>query len=238
MCTTRAPRPASGSDAWFEHPLVAPEIVSFEHPDGGPLWAPVYRPEHPDPKRPALVHVHGGGYRQFAHRGWTVYGYALHLGFLVAAARWLVERRGIDARRIGIYGVSYGFMTLMSQFRYPGVFTAGVARAAVSDWAHYSDGWTSRILGVPHLDPRAYRISSPIYYAEGLSDHLLITHGLVDDNVHFRDTARLLQRLIELEKGLRGDGLSPRAAHHRDGAEPIRPGAAVGGVLRPMLKGG
>jgi len=232
----------SGTDAYFDHPLVAPEIVSFEHPDGGPLWAAIYRPEHPDPSKPALIHVHGGGYRQFAHRGWTVYGYALHLGFLnymvqqgysvldfdyrgsagygrdyrtdiagamgisdvdgaVAAARWLVAHEGIDPHRIGIYGVSYGgFMTLMSEFRYPGVFAAGIARAAVSDWAHYSDEWTSRILGVPYRDPEAYRVSSPVYYAEGLRDHLLITHGLVDDNVHFQDTARLIQRLIELEK--------------------------------------
>ncbi len=91
-------------------------------------------------------------------------------------------------------------MTLMSQFRYPGVFAAGIARAAVTDWAHYSDGWTSRILGVPHADPEAYRRSSPIYYAEGLQDHLLITHGLIDDNVHFQDAARLVQRLIELEQ--------------------------------------
>lgn len=119
----------------------------------------------------------------------------------VAAARWLIEHEGVDRARIGIYGVSYGgFMTLMSQFRDPGVSTAGVARASVSDWAHYSDGWTSRILGVPDLDSEAYRRSSPIYYAEGLRDHLLITHGLVDDNVHFQDTARLIQRLIELEE--------------------------------------
>ena len=91
-------------------------------------------------------------------------------------------------------------MTLMSQFRYPGVFAAGIANAAVSDWAHYSDGWTSRILGVPHEDPEAYRRSSPIYYADGLEDNLLIVHGLVDDNVHFQDAARVVQRLIELEK--------------------------------------
>jgi len=232
----------SGTDAFYRHPLVAPEIVSFEHPDGGPLWAAVYRPTTPNASRSALIHVHGGGYRQFAHHGWTVYGYALHLGFLnymvqqgytvldfdyrgsagygrdyrtdiadamgisdvdgaVAAARWLSEHEGVDPAKIGIYGVSYGgFMTLMSQFRYPGVFAAGVARASVSDWAHYSDGWTSRILGVPNLNPEAYRRSSPIYYAEGLQDHLLITHGLVDDNVHFQDTARLIQRLIEQEK--------------------------------------
>ena len=75
-----------------------------------------------------------------------------------------------------------------------------MARAAVTDWAHYSDGWTSRILGVPAENPEAYRLSSPIYYAEGLEDPLLITHGLMDDNVHFQDAARLVQRLIELEK--------------------------------------
>jgi dipeptidyl aminopeptidase/acylaminoacyl peptidase len=119
----------------------------------------------------------------------------------VAAARWLVANADVDPQRIGIYGVSYGgFLTLTSLFRYPGVFGAGIARAAVSDWAHYSDGWTSRILGVPHENPEAYRRSSPIYYAEGLADPLLITHGLVDDNVHFQDAARVIQRLIELEK--------------------------------------
>ena len=232
----------SGADAFYEHRLIRPEIVSFTHPDGGPLWASLFKPERPNAERAAVVHIHGGGYRQFAHRGWTVYGYALHLGFInyllqqgytvldfdyrgsagfgrdyrtditrsmgikdtdgaVAGARYLVREHGIDSTRIGIYGVSYGgFLTLMSQFRYPGVFAAGIARAAVTDWAHYSDGWTSRILGVPSEDPDAYRRSSPIYYADGLQDHLLITHGLVDNNVHFQDAARLVQRLIELGK--------------------------------------
>lgn len=232
----------SGGDAYYQHPLIRPEIVSFAHPDGGPLWAAIFRPERNDPVRAAVLHIHGGGYRQFAHRGYSVYGYDLHLGFIhylvqqgytvldfdyrgsagygrdyrtdiarsmgikdtdgaVAAARYLVREEGIDSTRIGIYGVSYGgFLTLMAQFRYPGVFTAGIARAAVTDWAHYNDAWTSRILGVPYEDAEAYRRSSPIYYAEGLQDHLLITHGLVDNNVHFQDAARLVQRLIELEK--------------------------------------
>ena len=70
----------------------------------------------------------------------------------------------------------------------------------MTDYAHYSDGWTSRILGVPHEDPEAYERSSPIYYADGLRDHLLLTHGIVDDNVHFQEAARLVQKLIELEK--------------------------------------
>lgn len=232
----------SGTEAFTRHRLVDPEIVSFAHPDGKPVWAALYRPAQPNRERAAVIHVHGGGYRQFAHRGWSVYGWGLHVGFLhylleagytvldfdyrggagfgkayrtdvtgamgikdvdgaVAAARYLVKTQGVDSTRIGIYGVSYGgFMTLMSQFRYPGVFAAGISRAPVTDYAHYSDEWTSRVLGLPQRDTAAYRRSSPIYYAEGLSDHLLIEHGLVDDNVHFQDAARLVQRLIELGK--------------------------------------
>jgi dipeptidyl aminopeptidase/acylaminoacyl peptidase len=88
----------------------------------------------------------------------------------------------------------------MTLFRYPGVVAAGIARASVTDWAHYSDQWTSRILGIPHEDPQSYQRSSPIYHAAGLEDALLLTHGIMDDNVHFQDAARLVQKLIELEK--------------------------------------
>ena len=42
--------------------------------------------------------------------------------------------------------------------------------------------------------------SSPVYFADGLKDRLLICHGMVDDNVHFQDVVRLSQRLIELGK--------------------------------------
>ena len=36
--------------------------------------------------------------------------------------------------------------------------------------------------------------------AEGLRGHLLIAHGMVDDNVFYQDSVRLAQRLIELKK--------------------------------------
>jgi dipeptidyl aminopeptidase/acylaminoacyl peptidase len=119
----------------------------------------------------------------------------------VAAAKWLSKTQGVDPKRIGIYGVSYGgFMTLMSLFRYPGVFAAGISAAGVTDWAHYSDDWTSRVLGRPVEEPAVYRATSPIYHAGGLRDPLLIEHGIMDDNVEFQDAARLVQRLVELGK--------------------------------------
>jgi dipeptidyl aminopeptidase/acylaminoacyl peptidase len=119
----------------------------------------------------------------------------------VDAARWLVAQHGVDARRIGMYGGSYGgFMTLMALFTEPDVFACGAALRSVTDWAHYNHGYTSNILNLPHTDSLAYRRSSPIYFAENLRKPLLICHGMVDTNVHFQDVVRLSQRLIELHK--------------------------------------
>jgi dipeptidyl aminopeptidase/acylaminoacyl peptidase len=119
----------------------------------------------------------------------------------VDAARWLVKEHGVDPRKIGIYGGSYGgFITLMAMFTTPDVFAAGAALRPVTDWAHYNNGYTSNILNLPQNDAEAYRKSSPIYFAEGLKGRLLICHGMVDTNVHFQDSVRLAQRLIELRK--------------------------------------
>ena len=119
----------------------------------------------------------------------------------IAGARWLVATMHVDSTRIGIYGGSYGgFITLMAMFTRPGVFAAGAALRPVTDWAHYNHPYTARILNEPQSDTVAYRRSSPIFFAQGLVGHLLICHGMVDDNVHFQDTARLIQRLIELGK--------------------------------------
>jgi dipeptidyl aminopeptidase/acylaminoacyl peptidase len=119
----------------------------------------------------------------------------------VDGVRYLVREHGVDARRVGIYGGSYGgFITFMAMFTEPDVFAAGAALRPVTDWAHYNHPYTSNILNAPQTDPEAYRRSSPIYFAEGLKGALLICHGMVDTNVHFQDTVRLVQRLIELRK--------------------------------------
>ena len=119
----------------------------------------------------------------------------------VDGAKWLVDKYHIDAKRIGIYGGSYGgFITLMGMFTTPDVFAAGAALRPVTDWAHYNHPYTANILNEPFADSIAYAKSSPIYHADGLKGHLLICHGMVDVNVHFEDAVRLSQRLIELGK--------------------------------------
>ncbi len=119
----------------------------------------------------------------------------------VDAAKFLVDKYGVDAGRIGLYGGSYGgFMTLMALFTTPDVFKAGAALRPVTDWAHYNHGYTANILNEPFNDSLAYAKSSPINFASGLKNHLLICHGMVDVNVNFQDAVRLSQKLIELGK--------------------------------------
>ena len=119
----------------------------------------------------------------------------------VDGAKYLVNEHGVDAKRIGIYGGSYGgFITLMAMFTEPDVFAAGAALRPVTDWAHYNHPYTANILNNPQSDAEAYKQSSPIYFANGLKGALLICHGMVDTNVHFQDSVRLTQKLIELRK--------------------------------------
>jgi dipeptidyl aminopeptidase/acylaminoacyl peptidase len=211
-----------------------------------PIHARFYAPRSPqrlrgpDGKVPAVIFIHGAGYLQNAHQGWSNYfrefmfhtwlsdnGYAvLDLDYrgsagygsawrqaiyrrmgtpetedLVDAVRFLAEHHDVDPQRIGLYGGSYGgFMTLMALFTRPGEFAAGAALRPVTDWAHYNHGYTSNILNTPDIDPLAFERSSPIEFANGLEDPLLMCAPMVDDNVFFQDTVRLAQRLIELEK--------------------------------------
>jgi dipeptidyl aminopeptidase/acylaminoacyl peptidase len=119
----------------------------------------------------------------------------------VDGAKWLAENYGVDPKRIGLYGGSYGgFITLMAMFTTPDVFAAGAALRPVTDWAHYNQSYTSDILNLPQDDTLAFHRSSPIYFAAGLKGALLICHGIVDENVQFQDAVRLVQRLIELKK--------------------------------------
>ena len=146
---------------------------------------------------------------------------------VVDAAGYLVKSEKVDPKRIGVYGGSYGgFLTLMAMFTTPDVFAAGAALRPVTDWAHYSHSYTSQILNEPQTDPEAYRRSSPIYFAQNLKGALLICHGLSDTNVHFQDSVRLVQRLIELKKEELGPGRIPSRRSY------VRAGNQLGGRIQ------
>lgn len=119
----------------------------------------------------------------------------------VDGVKMLVDKYDVNPKHVGLYGGSYGgFITLMAMFTEPDVFAAGGAIRSVTDWAHYNHGYTDAILNEPYNDEKAYRQSSPIYFADGLKGNLLMLHGMVDQNVNYQDIIRLTQRLIELHK--------------------------------------
>ncbi|QQX79499.1 S9 family peptidase [Shewanella sp. KX20019] len=127
---------------------------------------------------------------------------------------WMAANANVDAGKVGTYGGSYGgFLTFMALFNEPELFQAGAALRPVTDWAHYNAPYTSNILNTPDVDPIAYERSSPIEHAEGLQKPLLIMSGVLDDNVFFQDSVRLVQRLIELEKPMFETAIYPVEPH-------------------------
>jgi len=232
------------SDEFRSFKWMDPKVITYKARDGQDVYARLYTPEmmgaKRDPKKPAVIFVHGAGYLQNAHKYWSTYyreymfhhilaskGYVVldpdyrassgygrdwrtgiyrfmggkDLEDVVDGAKFLVASEKVDAKRIGVYGGSYGgFITLMALFTTPDVFVAGAALRPVTDWSHYNHGYTANILNTPQTDPEAYKKSSPIFHAAGLKNRLLILHGMVDTNVFFQDSVRLAQRLIELRK--------------------------------------
>lgn len=101
----------------------------------------------------------------------------------------------VDDQRIGIYGHSYGgYMTLMSMFKAPDYFAAGVSGAPVTDWALYDTHYTERYMGMPQQGD-AYENSAVFPYAEQLQGDLLMYHGMADDNVLFTHSTKLYKQL-------------------------------------------
>jgi dipeptidyl-peptidase 4 len=102
----------------------------------------------------------------------------------------------VDPERIGIWGWSYGgYMALMSLFKQPDVFAAGVSGAPVTDWTLYDTHYTERYLGTPQGNPDGYRASGVFPYAENLAAPLLLIHGMADDNVLFTNSTKLMKTL-------------------------------------------
>jgi dipeptidyl-peptidase 4 len=119
----------------------------------------------------------------------------------VEGVRWLETLGFADIARVGIYGWSYGgYMTLMALLTAPGVFKAGVAGAPVTFFEGYDTAYTEKYMGRPQENAEGYRHGSPLTHVDRLTGKLLLIHGMIDENVHFRHTARLMQALIDAGK--------------------------------------
>ena len=120
----------------------------------------------------------------------------------VDGVRWLADQGLADPERVGVYGWSYGgYLAAMCMARAPGVFKAAVAGAPVTHWDGYDTHYTERYMGTPESNPDGYRQSSVMHHVDAITGRLLLAHGLLDENVHFRHTARLVNALVRARKG-------------------------------------
>lgn len=119
----------------------------------------------------------------------------------VDGVRWLIEQGITDPDRVAVYGWSYGgYMSAMCLGRAPETFKLAVIGAPVSDWYGYDTFYTERYMGLPQTNADGYRISSVLGHVETMQGKLMLVHGLIDENVHFRHTARLINALIHYRK--------------------------------------
>uniref|UniRef100_A0A1J3CU26 Dipeptidyl peptidase 8 n=1 Tax=Noccaea caerulescens TaxID=107243 RepID=A0A1J3CU26_NOCCA len=119
----------------------------------------------------------------------------------VTGAKWLIEQGLAKPDHIGVYGWSYGgYLSATLLTRYPEIFTCAVSGAPVTSWDGYDTFYTEKYMELP-VDER-YVKSSVMHHVGNLRDKqkLMLVHGMIDENVHFRHTARLVNALVEAGK--------------------------------------
>ena len=116
-----------------------------------------------------------------------------------AGVQAMLERFSfIDRERVGAWGWSGGGSTTLNLlFRYPEIFSMGIAVAPVPDQMLYDSIYQERYMGLPDDNADGYKNGSPITHAHNLEGNLLLIHGTGDDNVHFQGTERLINELIK-----------------------------------------
>jgi len=118
-----------------------------------------------------------------------------------AAAKKIMEWDFVDQDRIGIWGWSGGgSMTLNCMFKYPEIYSTGIAIAFISDQKLYDTVYQERYMDLPINNEEGYTQGSPITHAKNLEGNLLLIHGSADDNCHYQSCQRLVNELIKHNK--------------------------------------
>ncbi len=122
----------------------------------------------------------------------------------IEAAKYLGSLAYVDAKRIGIWGWSFGgYETLLAMTKGADYFKAGIAVAPVTNWRYYDNIYTERYMRKPQDNASGYDDNSPINHAEKLKGKLLLIHGTADDNVHVQNSMEMSEALVQSGKQFR-----------------------------------
>jgi len=121
----------------------------------------------------------------------------------IAGARLWASRSYVDPDRIGVWGWSYGgFMAAKVVETNAGVHSLAMSVAPVTSWRMYDTIYTERYMGIPDKNPAGY-INASITNVQPFDKfNYLLAHGSGDDNVHFANTAHLIDMFTQ--HGIRG----------------------------------
>lgn len=107
----------------------------------------------------------------------------------------------VDAERLGVFGWSFGgYMSASLMLKKPGVFKAGVAGGAVTDWQDYEIMYGERFMKKPDENPQGYQETKLSNFVQNLAGDLLLISGTHDDVVVPSHTQLLSAKAVELGK--------------------------------------
>ncbi|KAA8540038.1 hypothetical protein F0562_026730 [Nyssa sinensis] len=119
----------------------------------------------------------------------------------LTGAEWLIKQGLAKDGHIGLYGWSYGgYLSAMTLARFPDVFRCAVSGAPVTSWDGYDTFYTEKYMGLPSDNQAGYKFSSVMHHVDKMKGKLLLVHGMIDENVHFRHTARLVNAFVAAGK--------------------------------------
>ena len=127
----------------------------------------------------------------------------LELGLLEStdhayAAKQMAKLSYVDSSRIGIWGWSFGgYMSSSAITKHSDVFKAALAVAPVTHWKFYDNIYTERYLRRPIDNPLGYENNSPLNFTDGIKGNYLLIHGTGDDNVHWQNSAEMINAMIK-----------------------------------------
>lgn len=119
----------------------------------------------------------------------------------IDAAKVIGNYSYVDKNRIGIFGWSYGgFMASNCILKGADVFKMAIAVAPVTSWRFYDSIYTERYMQTPQENASGYDDNSPLNFANKLKGKFLLIHGTADDNVHFQNSMRMIESLVQANK--------------------------------------
>ena len=119
----------------------------------------------------------------------------------IEAAKVIGNYSFVDKNRIGIFGWSYGgFMASNCILKGADVFKMAIAVAPVTSWRFYDSIYTERYMQTPQENASGYDDNSPLNFANKLKGKFLLIHGTADDNVHFQNSMRMIESLVQANK--------------------------------------